>query len=88
MNSGNMAQYIEAVMRQRANVGTQGEVSPLLQLTSQSSGQDRAALYLQALGASSIFGSPLVGAPQSLINQLLGLSTPSVEIGGPQGGQR
>jgi hypothetical protein len=88
MNSGNMAQYIEAVMRQRANAGTQGEVSPLLQLTSQSSGQDRAALYLQALGASSIFGSPLVGAPQSLINQILGLSTPSVEIGGPQGGQR
>jgi hypothetical protein len=88
MNSGNMAQYIEAVMRQRANVGTQGEVSPLLQLTSQSSGQDRASMYLQALGASSIFGSPLVGAPQSLINQILGLSTPSVEIGGPQGGQR
>jgi hypothetical protein len=46
------------------------------------------AQYIEALGASSMFGSPLVGAPQSLINQILGLSTPSVEIGGPQGGQR
>jgi aryl-alcohol dehydrogenase-like predicted oxidoreductase len=88
MNSGNMAQYIEAVMRQRANVGTQAEVSPLLQLTSQSAGQDRAQMYLSALAAQGPWGSPLVGAPSSLINQILGLSTPSVEVGGPQGGQR
>lgn len=88
MNSGNMAQYIEAIMRQRANVGTQGEIAPLLQLTSGGSGQDRAQAYLSSLGSNSLFGSPLIGAPQSLINQLLGLSTPSVEISGPTGGQR
>lgn len=89
MNSGNMAQYIEAVMRQRANAGTQGEVSPLLQLTSQSAGQDRAQMYLAALAAQGgPWGSPLIGTPTSLINQILGIAPPSIEIGGPSGGQR